>query len=54
MEQANKCIKCNVESCKNHSNEGNFCGLDSVTISSDKENPKDSQAVDCVSFEKDV
>ncbi|MEG0832424.1 MAG: DUF1540 domain-containing protein [Oscillospiraceae bacterium] len=46
----NRCIKCNVSSCKNHCNSDNFCSLDCICIGTHETDPKMNQCTDCQSF----
>ena len=47
---ANKAIKCTVESCAHHCPDQQYCNLNSVQIGTHESNPTDIQCVDCESF----
>ena len=47
---ANRCIQCNVASCKNHCGEENFCSLDCVSIGTHEGDPAMNRCTDCLSF----
>lgn len=47
----NKCIRCTVSQCKNHSSTGNYCSLDCITVGTHEMNPTVDQCTDCKSFE---
>ena len=50
-ENKNTCIQCNVVSCKNHSNCGEYCALDVIKVGTHECHPSMDQCTDCLSFE---
>ena len=51
MSDMNKCIKCTVDSCKNHSKEQNYCALEKVEIGKQLDYPTELTCTMCNSFE---
>ncbi len=47
----NKSIKCDVDNCENHNEEG-YCSLDCIKISSNEDTPKIESQVDCTDFKE--
>ncbi len=49
--EANRCIMCNVGSCKHHCGSEDYCSLDCVSIGTHETDPAMNQCTDCLSFE---
>lgn len=48
----NKCIQCSVTQCRNHSSQGNYCALNTISVGTHEINPTVPECTDCNSFEK--
>lgn len=48
----NKCIQCSVTQCRNHSSQGNYCALNTISVGTHEVNPTVPECTDCNSFEK--
>ena len=48
--QANRCVRCNVNSCENHCQGEDFCSLDCVCIGTHESDPAMKPCTDCLSF----
>lgn len=47
----NRSIACNVNTCKHHAGNENYCTLNSIQIVNHHNPAKDKEATDCGSFE---
>ena len=48
--QENRSIQCYVASCKHHSDKGEYCALNKITVGTHEPNPKMPECTDCRSF----
>lgn len=46
----NRCIKCSVTQCENHSDTENYCALDSIEVGTHEPHPTVVECTDCRSF----
>ncbi len=51
-EKTNNSIECTVTQCKYHSNEANYCTLNSIKVGTHEMNPTMPECTDCQSFMK--
>lgn len=49
-DKKNQCIRCNVNSCKNHCDCDNYCSLDAIVVGTHEDDPAMNQCTDCRSF----
>ena len=49
---ANTSIKCNVNQCKFHCQDKEYCTLDCINIGTHECNPTKPQCTDCLSFQR--
>ncbi len=49
--KANRCIQCNVNSCKHHCDNEDYCSLDCICVGTHESDPAMDQCTDCRSFE---
>lgn len=52
MNQSNPSIKCSVKQCQHHSENENYCTLNSIKVGTHEANPTMPQCTDCESFVK--
>ena len=52
MEKSNKCIRCNVRSCKNIAVIEDYCTLEQIQVGTREQHPTQVACTDCQSFEK--